>query len=375
MKKLLLAGAGHAHLMTIMNMDRLVRAGYSVTVVGPGDYHYYSGMGPGLLSGLYQLSETRFHVRRMVEERGGKFITGSIAHIQADQNRVELTDHRFIDYDVLSCNLGSEVVPVAAKDANIVSVKPIENLYTAGREIERRLKNGRLHVLVIGGGAAGIELAGNLFHLGKKTKGNIEITVVSGGEILTRFDPRMRPSVLATFAQRNIRVIEHASVAQLSVGEVLLDNGLTLPFDFAFNASGIRPSPVFRNSNLPVGNDGGLLVNEFLQCINHPRIFGGGDCISFTRKSLDRVGVYAVRQGPVLYKNILAALACGELHVFKPQARYLSILNIGDGLGLLSWRSHVLTGHFAFLLKNYIDKMFMRRFQVSGEQKVVVQGV
>ena len=371
MKKLLLAGAGHAHLFAITKIDRLVRAGYSVTVVSPGDYHYYSGMGPGLLSGLYQLSETRFHVRRMAEDRGGKFIAGSIARIQADQNRVLLSDNRLLDYDVLSCNMGSEVVPVAAKDVNMVSVKPIENLYAAGREIERRLKKERLSVLVIGGGAAGVELAGNLFRLGKKAKGGLDVTLVSGGEILARFNPEMRRLALASFARRDIHIIEHAQVAAFSGREAVLDNGRTLPFDFAFNASGILPSPVFRDSDLSVSSDGGLLVNEFLQCIKHPQIFGGGDCISFTPRHLDRVGVYAVRQGPVLYQNILAALACGELHAFKPQAHYLSILNMGDGSGLLSWRSHVFAGHFAFLLKNYIDTKFMKRFQISGEQNVI----
>lgn len=96
-------------------------------------------------------------------------------------------------------------------------------------------------------------------------------------------------------------------------------------------------------------------------------IFGGGDCINFTPRYLDRMGVYAVRQGPVLYQNIVAALSCKKLHAFRPQERYLPILNMGDGSGLLSWCSHVFSGRFTFFLKNYIDKRFMKRFQVSGE--------
>ncbi|HBL53562.1 MAG TPA: hypothetical protein DDZ34_05955 [Syntrophaceae bacterium] len=89
--------------------------------------------------------------------------------------------------------------------------------------------------------------------------------------------------------------------------------------------------------------------------------------MSFAPGRLDRVGVYDVRQGPVLYRNIAAALSCGKLIPFKPQKRYLSILNMGDNRGILSWRSLVVSGLFAFVLKNYIDKRFMKRFQVSGE--------
>jgi len=40
---------------------------------------------------------------------------------------------------------------------------------------------------------------------------------------------------------------------------------------------------------------------------------------------------------------------------------------MGDNRGILSWRSLVVSGLFAFVLKNYIDKRFMKRFQVSGE--------
>lgn len=367
MKKLIMAGAGHAHLFSIAHIGQLIRAGYSVTVIGPDDYHYYSGMGPGLLAGLYQPDETRFAVRKMTEARGGNFVCGLIERIQPDQNRIQLTDGKTLDYDVLSCNLGSDVVPFAPTANSILPVKPIENLYAAGREIARRLQNESLRVLVIGGGAAGVEIAGNLFRLGALTKGNLDITLLSQSDILTRYAPKMRKLALASFSRRGIRVYEQISVAGFSGKEVLLNNGNALPFDYAINAAGIRPTQVFGASGLPVSNDGGLLVNQYLQCINYPRIFGAGDCISFTPKPLERVGVYAVRQGPVLYQNLLAAAHGAPLRAFRPQARYLSILNMGDGSGLLAWRSFVFSGRFAFLLKKYIDKKFMKRFQVSRE--------
>ena len=58
---------------------------------------------------------------------------------------------------------------------------------------------------------------------------------------------------------------------------------------------GVRPNPIFKNSGLATGPDGGLRVNEYLQSIDHPEMFGGGDCIYFEKQPLDKVGVYAVR--------------------------------------------------------------------------------
>jgi hypothetical protein len=55
------------------------------------------------------------------------------------------------------------------------------------------------------------------------------------------------------------------------------------------------------------------------------------------------------------------------MQTFIPQEDYLQILNMGDGRGILWKKSFVLEGRLAFLLKDYIDRRFMRNFQVSGE--------
>ena len=69
----------------------------------------------------------------------------------------------------------------------------------------------------------------------------------------------------------------------------------------------------------------------------------------------------------ILYHNILAAMEEGDFIEFKPQRRFLLILNMGDGKGIL-WRGgFVMSGRISFLLKNYIDRRFMAKFQVSGE--------
>ena len=170
---------------------------------------------------------------------------------------------------------------------------------------------------------------------------------------------------MASLRQRGATVLEKQAVRQVEASQITLEGSEPVAFDLAFNAAGIVPSSVFRRSGLPVSQDGGLRVNQYLQCVADPTLFGGGDCIHFDPRPLDRVGVYAVRQGPVLCRNLMAALGCKplELEAFKPQSRYLSIMNLGDGRGILAWRSLILSGRFAFWFKDYIDCAFMRRFQ------------
>ena len=63
-KHLIFAGGGHSHIHSLTNLDKFTAAGADVTVINRSQYHYYSGMGPGLLSGYYTPDETRFNIKK-----------------------------------------------------------------------------------------------------------------------------------------------------------------------------------------------------------------------------------------------------------------------------------------------------------------------
>jgi NADH dehydrogenase FAD-containing subunit len=107
---------------------------------------------------------------------------------------------------------------------------------------------------------------------------------------------------------------------------------------------------------------GGLLVNKYLQCTAHPEIFGGGRCIYFKDRPLDKVGVYAVRQNPVLYQNLMASLEETVLQPFDPGGYHL-IFNMGDDTGILRKKRLVFGGRLAFLIKDHMDRKLIRKFQ------------
>ena len=125
----------------------------------------------------------------------------------------------------------------------------------------------------------------------------------------------------------------------------------------------MKPSPLFIDSGMATGITGGLLVNEFLQSTEYLNIFGGGDCIDYQLESLDKVGVYAVRQNPVLLHNLMAALDGKTYTTFEPGGDYLLIYNLGSGDGVLSKWSFTVAGSLAFRVKDYIDRKFIRTYQ------------
>ena len=162
---------------------------------------------------------------------------------------------------------------------------------------------------------------------------------------------------------RGIEIIEQDYSKEIETGRITLESGAAHKADIIFLAVGVKPSTIFKESGLPTGPDDGLLVNRFLQCVDHPEIFGGGDCIYFQAQPLDKVGVYAVRENPVLYHNLMASLEGGELQSFEPGGSYLLIFNVGGGKGILGKNSLMFDGRMAFWIKDYIDRKFMREFQ------------
>jgi NADH dehydrogenase FAD-containing subunit len=368
-KHLVFVGGGHAHLTALVNLRDTVRAGHLVTLIAPSPYHYYSGMGPGLLSGIYRPAEARFHVKKMARDRGATFIEDRVVRVDPARRALVLASGAEVRYDAVSFNTGSGVPLDLLHPAgdNIFPVKPIENLLMARRKILEAGAGKKIRAVVVGGGAAAVELAANLGHLARETSRIGGITLVSRSTVLGDFPGKARQRAREALARWGVESIEGTGAESIADGVVRLENGTTLQGDMVFVAIGIRPSPLFRNSGLPTGEDGGLLVNDYLQCVDHPELFGGGDCISLAGSPLARVGVYAVRQNRPLHRNLVAFLEGRPLQRFDPGGGYLLVLNLGDRAGLFRRKGIVWSGRLAFLLKNYLDTRFMRKFQVSGE--------
>jgi NADH dehydrogenase FAD-containing subunit len=364
-KQLLLLGGGHAHMATLSNLGRLRSQGHEVTVVQPDDYHYYSGMGPGMLSKIYAPEEIRFATRQVVEKQGGIFLRAKATRIQPQERKVCLDDGREVRYDVLSCNVGSSVPEVPGQEtAACFPVKPIVSLLQAQHSVLECLARGKIRLGVVGGGPAALEVAGNLHRLVHDAGGSqAQITVFAGRKFLSGLHERIRKLAEKNFSRRGIELTEGGYVRRLVHNQVELDSGRIFSCDVTLLALGVKPSSLFVDSGLQTGPDGGLVVNEYLQHPDYSEIFGGGDCIFFEKQPLGKIGVYAIRENPVLYHNLAASLNETQLRTFDPGGDYLLIYNLGDGTGILHKGKVTFGGRPAFWIKDWIDRQFMKRFQ------------
>jgi NADH dehydrogenase FAD-containing subunit len=355
-------------MVTLANLQKFIGKGFAVSVIQPSEYHYYSGMGPGMLGGTYSAEDIRFATRKLVESQGGTFVLGKAYRNDPIKQCVYLEDsEEGIHYDVLSCNAGSFVPKselVKGEPQNIFTAKPIEALLAAKDTILTLSKDKNINIAIIGSGPSSLEIAGNIHQLCRQQAGNMPvIRIFAGQRFMSGRPEKIRRLARTILEGKGIEIIDSGYVEKIEEGSLVLANGDVFQNDVVFPAVGVKPSLIFARSGLPIGPDGGLQVNDYLQSIRYDNIFGGGDCIYFDSSPLDKVGVYAVRQNPVLYANLMACLEGKPLEKFSPGGTYLLIYNLGDGDGIFSKWSFTFSGKLAFKIKDYIDRKFIRVFQ------------
>ena len=360
----MLLGAGHAHLYTIQRAAVFRRHGFDLVLVAPGPF-WYSGLATGMLGGQYPPEQDQVDVTALVQAGGGRFVPDQASRIDPARRILTLAVGDEIPYDVLSVNVGSEVteLPGSGDAANVYPLKPLEQLWRLRHDLEATGSAPR-RVVVVGGGASGGEVSMNLRACLDRigATDSAVVLLAAGDRLFEQFTPMAALKATQILHGRRVEVRFQARVTRIESGEAITEKGDRLPFDFLVNAAGLKPPALLRESGLGTDPQGALLVNRYLQAVNIPSIFGGGDCVNFSERSLAKIGVYAVRESSVLFENLLCFLRDGEkakLRVFKPQRSFLLILNVGDGTGLAIWRRFSWHGRAAIWLKDLLDRRFL----------------
>lgn len=363
--QVLLVGAGHAHLFTLSRAREYVEAGVDITLVAPGRF-WYSGMGPGLLTGLYRGAEDSVEIGGSVVAAGGSYFEDEVEMIDVEGRSVTTQQGQKLRFDAMSLNVGSAVplhhIPGAAEFG--IPVKPVRHFLEIRRRLLEHKTDGAPHrVVVIGGGAAGCETAANAIGLAAQAGVGLELTLVSSSDRLLQEAPERGSRFLARwFRNKGAEVRVSTRVVEITRDKIVVDRGSEIAWDTVVVATGVRPPRVLESSSLTTGKDGAMVVDEMLQSVSCKGVFGGGDCIALQGHSLDRVGVYAVRESPILHHNLLASVTGKPLHRFTPQRSYLLILNLGDGSGLLLWRGMVVHARWAMRFKHWLDWKFISTY-------------
>lgn len=98
-------------------------------------------------------------------------------------------------------------------------------------------------------------------------------------------------------------------------------------------------------------------------------MFAAGDCVTM-ESYVDipyptKAGVYAVKQGPTIAKNVIDFLEENFLTPYTPQPSFLALLMTGDGRSIGTKHGICFHGKWVWHLKDYIDGSFMNLFNAE----------
>ncbi len=355
----MLVGGGHAHLHVVRAAASLHGAGAQVTLVAPR-YFWYSGLATAVVGGSREPAEDRIDLAELTQRCGVHWHDGSVTSVRANERKLVLDDGRVLDYDVASFNIGSEVdlpEPLPS-DPRLWPVKPIAGLARLRAELCSQRRDSPLRVTVVGGGPTGCEVMGNLAGLARREGLDVRLTLCHAGDRLLPDAPAgAARRVAANLQGRGVTLRAGCRLGFTDTGEARLDEA-PAEADYLVAATGLRAVGLART--LGATSDG-IPVTATLQHPQYPTLFAVGDCAHFLPRPLPRVGVFGVRQAPILQVNLAAALNEGVLRAYHPQRRYLTILNLGDGTGLAlrgRWWWH---GRLMLAWKHRLDRDFLQR--------------
>jgi selenide,water dikinase len=370
-KSLVLVGGGHAHVHVLKRFGMRPMPGVRITLVTRDVDTPYSGMIPGFAAGHYSYEECHIDLYRLASFAGARLIHDRAVGIDRDAGRVRLADSAPVAYDVLSLDIGAEPrqdVPGASTFA--VAVKPVSTFAERYRALLDRARGhqGPLRVVVVGGGAGGTEFALALRHrldtLGREAPNGLEpqITLVSRNGALANHTAGARRLAERALQARNIHFVANREVASVDVDAVILGGGERIAADEIIWVTQAAAAPWLADTGLALDEGGFVKVKPTLQTETDPVIFAAGDVAAVVEHPRPKAGVFAVRQGPPLADNLRFALGGLRPLPFRPQRRYLALIGTGDGRAIATRGSWAAEGRWAWKLKDWIDRRWMRGY-------------
>jgi selenide,water dikinase len=362
-KQVVLAGAGNAHLTVLKHLAMHPLPRVAFTLVNDRSVSPYSAMVPGVIGGDYRRDEAEIDLSRLCQSAGVRLIVGTIESMDASRRCIKVPDRPSFRYDVLSVSLGSR--PWQPNNAHSGSMRPLDGVIDEIERIDSDLKENprKFHLVVVGGGASGCEVA-LAIHKRLKQHSGFHLSIVqSHNRLVPQFPARASRLLLDACRNRGITVVLDESIADMSNDGLMLDSGRSVPCDSAIWATNAKPSTLMATSGFALDAHGFLLVNNRLQSLSHPEVFGTGDGVGIDALPLlAKNGVHAVRQGRVLWTNIKAFLEEKPLVSWQPQKVTLSLLNTADGNALATWGPIAFTGRWLRFLKDRIDRRWVDMF-------------
>jgi selenide,water dikinase len=352
--------------------------GLRITLITRDIHTPYSGMLPGYIAGHYEYDECHIDLGPLTRFANARLYHDEVTQLDLEKKLIYVENRPPVSYDLLSINSGSRpcVIDVPGADEYALVAKPIDIFLQRWENLLCQVEesSGEFKIVIVGGGAGGVELAlsaqlrlQTLLLSMQEDPSRLKFSLLTQGSgILSTHNAGVQKRFMKVLVERGIEVLLNHSVTEIKPGYVRVNNDKEISADaciFVTNAS----APAWpKNSGLDIDDEGFISVNGFLQSTSHPEIFAVGDVASLPDPR-PKSGVFAVRQGPVLTKNLISTATNKPLIKYRAQKNFLGLISTGNKYAVASRGSWSWQGEWLWKAKDWIDRQFMQKFNVLPE--------
>jgi NADH:quinone reductase (non-electrogenic) len=377
--QIVVAGAGYAGLHVALRLTAKLRdhPEMELTLVDRHDYHQAITELPRVAGGTRAADAVRIPLQDTLAE-GVQFVQTGINGFDLAGRRL-LTGAGPIGWRRLVLALGSGpndfAIPglaqhalslYSASDAEQVWVAVSQALDAAAAATDLERQRRLATVVVGGGGATGVELAGELAEILPEAASGHGLApdrpavqlVEAGPTILADSSPQLIDNATRMLSDLGVQVRTNAAIAAATEEGLRLIDGQLVEGGVFVWAGGVKAPDLVADSGLPTGHNGRVKVDQYLRVLDHPEIYAAGDLASVTDPRTGHVlpplAQVALEEGETVARNLDAELEGRPLEAFTFHDKGF-VVTVGTRRGVADIASITTGGRLAHLLKDAIE--------------------
>jgi len=370
MKKICILGSGYAGLFCAANLlvDYYNKMKYEISIFDQNSYHQLLQQIHLVSANIKKPNDISFSIYDLMKD-DVKFYNELILGVNFDTQNIFTANNKNYDFDYVIIALGSSNAFFGIKGAKEYS-QSFRSLDDA-IQLQKKLQNLKdCNVIICGGGATGISLAGALRETSKE---NLNIIIVEAqSDLLPGWNPKLVETIKKYLMKNKIDLITNNPIKEVYPSSVLLGDGSILENSLSIWTAGVKGRDIQTIPLIKKNRSNRIIVNKFSQIEGYDNAFAVGDISAFpleNGQTSPQLAQFAVRQAMNVAKNILRKEK-GEKMVEFHYEQHGSILSLGKTcIGMIN--GIIVSGSLCqyvedFLIDNYIKTIKNRGRGISS---------
>jgi len=255
---------------------------------------------------------------------------------------------------------------------------------TAARDDDRDDDMRRMRIVIVGAGASGVELAGELASylriLAEKHQVGKELVVIDLVEAAPRILPLFPEAVARRVEQRlkelGVNIYTNRTMIREELQEVIL-KGMTIKTETVVWTAGVKAHDLYASiSGVEIDKKGRVVVDDYLRAKGADRLFVVGDGAATQYSGMAQTAIY---DGLVAAENIIRSISSTDLAVYHPKQPYYA-LPVGPRWAVAIVGSINVYGYGGWILRRVADLRYffsilpiMKAFRVFREGRSICE--